>query len=75
MKEEIVVNFKFPEGCRETYSSATFPALPRVGDYVQKDSPQSGRYRIKSIAFEIPEDTALRAAILAELEPTDRLST
>jgi hypothetical protein len=74
MREGIMANFIFPDGCEDSYSSAVLPALPRVGDFVQNYRPRSGKFRVKSVTFEIYDDSENRATILVELEATDAIS-
>ena len=72
---KINVNFKFPEGCKEKYKSASMPCLPRVGDFIQGSRPQSGRYRVGAIIYEIDDEANRCESILVELEALDKVNS
>ena len=75
-KHTMNINFAFPDGCREKYTRAEdIPTLPRVGDFIQSSRPQSGRYRVQAVVFEIDDETMRCESIVVELEALDRVST
>jgi hypothetical protein len=47
------VNFIFPDGCSERYREAEMPSVPRIGEHVQGTRPQSGRYRVEAVRYDI----------------------
>lgn len=70
------VNFKFPDGCKEDYQEAhDMPALPRIGDFIQGSRPQSGRYRVAAVVFEIGDESHKCESVLIELEPLDAVNS
>lgn len=71
----INVNFRFPEGCKEKYSCSEMPCLPRVGDSIQGSRPQSGRYRVRAIVFEIDDEAERCESVLVELEALDKINS
>jgi len=68
------VNFRFPTGCKEEYSCAEMPVLPRPGDYIEGSKPQSGRYLVKAVVFAIDQERERCEAIRIELEALDQVS-
>lgn len=71
----INVNFIFPEGCKEDYRSAEMPELPRIGDFIQGGRPQSGRYRVTAVIFEIDGEQERCESIRVELEALDKINS
>ncbi len=71
----INVNFDFPEGCKEDYKSAEMPTLPRVGDFIQGNRPQTGRYRVAAVIFEIDGESEKCVCVRAELEALDKINS
>lgn len=72
---KINVNFKFPVGCKEGYTCAEMPELPRVGDFIQGSRPQSGRYRVSAVVFEIDDEQERCDSVLVELEALDEINS
>jgi hypothetical protein len=71
----ITVNFKFPEGCKEDYRCADMSVVPKVGDFIQSSRPQSGRYRVRAVVFEIGDETERCESVLIELEALDEINS
>lgn len=66
----LTVGFLFPAGCKERYSSARLPALPRAGDFIRGPHPEDVKYRIAEVIFELPlaQLDSDRATIVVRLE-------
>lgn len=67
MKDSYVVNFKFPKGSKEQFDSAQLQTVPRIGDIICDDIPQSRRYRVSTVVFSINHETSI-ATTTVELE-------
>ena len=72
-KTSIVANFVYTGQHDKTLSSATLPALPRVGDMIKRSRPDSTVYTVKAVTFEVPEDDGQRATILVTLESPKKI--
>jgi len=63
------INFNFPPDTNEDYATAEdFPALPRVGDYIESSKPKQTRFRVKAVVFRIDPESKQCDSITAELE-------
>jgi hypothetical protein len=71
------INFIFPEGCSETYRDAEMPCVPRVGEHIQGTRPQSGRYRVSAVRYDIDPETGSTPrcnAVTVVLEALDEVN-
>lgn len=53
----INVSFVFPDGCSEDYKEAEMPCVPHIGEHIQGTRPQSGRYRVTDVRYDIDPET------------------
>ena len=72
---KINVNFKFPEGCKEDFTCAEMPCLPRVGDFIQGAKPRSGRYRVAAVIFSIDPERERCGGVFIELDALDKVNS
>lgn len=69
------VKFVFPLGCSESFEFADMPCIPRAGEFVQGEHPDSGRYRVAEVIYDIgPGHDGLGAcnSAMVILEVTDK---
>jgi hypothetical protein len=66
------VSFDFPEGCKERYAASEMPELPRIGDFIEDSRPESNRYRVRSVTFEINSERERCDTVRVKLDICDK---